>query len=187
MRVIAGTARGTSLVAPRGMKTRPTADRVREALFSILLSRCTLQGVRVLDICAGTGALGIEALSRGAGSCTFIERDRQALDALRRNLSAAGMLDRSSISSVDAPAALRGLGASGAAFDLIFFDPPYQSDLYASVPPLVAGSRLLAPEGIMVIERASRSTPLPDCAGLIQSDSRRYGDTVLEFFTSEAA
>lgn len=124
MRVIAGTWRGRKLVAPRGDATRPTADRTRETLFSMLLSRLgSFDGLSVADLFAGSGALGIEALSRGAASCLFVEQDRAALDALRANLRTL---------SIDAAADVRAgsvlaLGAAAAPLDLILLDPPYDT------------------------------------------------------------
>lgn len=185
MRVIAGDARGTRLAAPRGMRTRPTADRVREALFSIILSRFELQGARVLDICAGTGSLGIEALSRGAAYCCFIEPDRNALAALRHNLSAAHCAGRAGIMETDVQRALRQLAAQGERFDIVFFDPPYGSGLYATVPEMLSSLSLLAGEGLFIAECAARA-PLPDRLGMLVKDDRRvYGDTALEFYTLE--
>ncbi|MBU3079411.1 16S rRNA (guanine(966)-N(2))-methyltransferase RsmD [Sphingomonas quercus] len=122
MRIIAGQWRGRPLLAPAGAATRPTADRVREALFSMLASRLgSFEGLRVADFFSGTGALGLEALSRGAAHCTFVEQDRAALDALRRNvttLGAAADIRAQPVSS---------LAASAVAADLMLFDPPYQS------------------------------------------------------------
>jgi 16S rRNA (guanine966-N2)-methyltransferase len=120
MRVIAGALRGRPLLAPRGQATRPTADRVREALFSMLLSRVgSFEGLAVADLFAGSGALGIEALSRGAASCLFAEQDRAALDALRANLAALGLKADVRAASVLA------LGPAPAPLDLILMDPPY--------------------------------------------------------------
>lgn len=183
MRVIAGNARGTRLAAPRGMRTRPTADRVREALFSIIRSRFEMEGARVLDICAGTGSLGIEALSRGAASCCFIESDRNALAALRRNLSAAHCDERAGIMEMDVHKALHLLAARGDRFDLVFFDPPYASGLYATAPQALSDLSLLEAEGLFIAECAARD-PLPDRLGRLVKDERRvYGDTALEFYT----
>lgn len=185
MRVIAGSARGKTLNAPRGTKTRPTSDRVREALFSILTSRRPLAGMRVLDICAGTGALGIEALSRGASTCCFVERDRSALAALQSNLTATGFGSQCEVRQQEALQALRALAAHGRQFDLVFFDPPYDSGLYESLPPLLDSLPLLSGEATLVIERAQRSTERPTAGGLIRSDSRTYGDTTLDFYQRE--
>lgn len=122
MRVIAGTWRGRQLVAPKGDATRPTADRTREALFSMLTSRLgSFEGLAVADLFAGSGALGIEALSRGAASCLFVEQDRAAIDALRGNLARLG-----AIGDVRAMSVL-GLGAATAPLDVLMLDPPYGS------------------------------------------------------------
>lgn len=122
MRVIAGTWRGRQLVAPKGDTTRPTADRTREALFSMLTSRLgSFEGLAVADLFAGSGALGIEALSRGAATCLFVEQDRAAIDALRANLAKLG-----AIGDVRAMSVL-GLGAATAPLDVVMMDPPYGS------------------------------------------------------------
>jgi 16S rRNA (guanine966-N2)-methyltransferase len=120
LRVIAGTLRGRALLAPKGEATRPTADRVREALFSMLTSRLgSFEGLAVADLFAGSGALGIEALSRGAGSCLFVEQDGAALDALRANLVKLGL--RGDVR----PASVLALGPAPVPLDLILMDPPY--------------------------------------------------------------
>lgn len=122
MRVIAGELRGRRLEAPRGDTTRPTADRVREATFNALWSRGAIEGATVLDGFAGSGALGIEALSRGAEHCLFVERDRAALEALRRNLAALGLgPDRATVQPGD-------LGGVDGRWDLALLDPPYDFD-----------------------------------------------------------
>src|SRR3954447_11662916 len=122
MRVIAGAWRGRPIEAPAGIATRPTSDRTREALFSMLASRLgTFEGLRVADLFAGTGALGLEALSRGAAHCTFVETDRQAIEALRRNIAKLAAGDRA---DVRAQSALHGVPGP---FDLVLMDPPYTS------------------------------------------------------------
>ncbi len=185
MRVIAGQARGTRLAAPRGMHTRPTADRIREALFSIIQSRFTLEESRVLDICAGTGSLGIEALSRGAASCVFIEHDRNAAAILKRNLIAAHCGEQGHVLEMDVHKALRHLAARGSGFDMVFFDPPYASGLYATVPEALCSLSLLSEGGMLVAECASRNS-LPDHLGpLVKCERRVYGDTALEFYLLE--
>jgi 16S rRNA (guanine966-N2)-methyltransferase len=185
MRVIAGNARGIRLAAPRGMNTRPTADRVREALFSIIQSRFGLEGSRVLDICAGTGSLGIEALSREAASCCFIEHDRNAVALLKRNLIAAHCGERADILELDALKALRLLSVRGARFDIVLFDPPYASGLYNTVPEMLCSLSLLADEGLFIAESSTRNV-LPDHLGNLAKDDRRvYGDTALEFYILE--
>jgi len=177
MRVVAGTHRARRLVAPRGRETRPTSDRVREALFSIL---GPLDGERVLDLFAGSGALGIEALSRGAGSALFCDSARPAVAAIRANLGALG-LDAEVVCD-DARRVLRNARARGSAYDLIFLDPPYRqaerwaADLSALVPCV------LAPGG-RVVSESDRRTPLQ--LELPLADERRYGDTLIRIHTHE--
>ena len=185
MRVIAGKARGTRLVSPRGMHTRPTADRVREALFSIIGSRLELERARIIDICAGTGSLGIEALSRGAGSCCFIENDRNAVAILSRNLVSTHLLEQADILEMDLQKALRILSKRGKMFDIAFFDPPYNSELYSIVPETICRLSLLAAGAIFIAETSAK-TVLPERLESLVKDSRRvYGDSALEFYLME--
>ncbi len=184
MRVIAGSARGTRLVASRGMRTRPTADRVREALFSIIQSRYDLDGVHALDICAGSGGFGIEALSRGAASCCFIEKSREAVTCLKRNLLATHLAERATILEMDLLRALPLLAGRGGSFAIIFFDPPYSSDLYPTVADRLASLGLLAPGGMYIAEAANRNV-LPERMGpFVKAGRRVYGDTALELYIS---
>jgi 16S rRNA (guanine(966)-N(2))-methyltransferase RsmD len=185
MRVIAGSARGARLAAPRGTKTRPTADRVKEALFSILNSRCKLEGARVLDICAGTGSLGIEALSRGAASCCFIENDRSVMTILEKNLELTGFVVKAECLNLGAFEGLKLLSRKTGQFDVVFFDPPYSSDLYSIIPDELSSLPLLSDGAIFIAECSSR-IPLPDCFGrLVKFGRRTYGDSSLEFFARE--
>ncbi len=172
MRVIAGTLGGRRLRAPAGRATRPTSDRVREALFSMLGE---IDGARVLDLFAGSGALGIEALSRGAAHAVFVERDAAAAAVLRANLRALGVgRERAEVRRADAQATLRHASRSGEKYDLVFIDPPYgeastwSPRLSASLP------ELLAPGGRAVAESDRR---LPLALGLPVETERRYGDT----------
>jgi len=185
MRVIAGSARGLRLSAPRGMQTRPTADRVKEALFSIIASRRELAGARVLDICAGTGSLGIEALSRGAASCCFIEQDRPAVGILEKNLVKAGLVDRGVCLALDAIAGIKRLSRQGNTFDIVFLDPPYSSNLYASVAEALCSLSLLTGEALLVAECSARAPLAERYDMLVRIDRRVYGDTALEFFVRE--
>ncbi|HVL95405.1 MAG TPA: 16S rRNA (guanine(966)-N(2))-methyltransferase RsmD [Solirubrobacteraceae bacterium] len=172
MRVIAGDHRGRRLTAPRGEATRPTSDRVREALFSILGPR--VAGARVLDLFAGSGALGIEALSRGAAEATFVDSDAAAVRAIRTNLTgiAGGTVHRQ-----DARAFVRSAREHGRQYDLVFLDPPYRQGETlgrALSEPIAA---LLAPGGTVVTE-SDRRAPL-DLPDLPLLDERRYGDTLI--------
>jgi len=187
MRVIAGICRGLKLMAPAGKITRPTSDRVKEALFNIISSRFSFEDARVMDICAGTGALGIEALSRGAASCLFIENDRNAIVALEKNISDHRIKNRSEVAPMEAVKALSLFARRGDKFDIVFFDPPYNSDLYLPVFRALDAIGILDSKGLAVAE-CSTHKPLPGAFGsLIRFDSRIYGDTVLDFFTREGA
>jgi 16S rRNA (guanine(966)-N(2))-methyltransferase RsmD len=174
MRVIAGSARGRSLVAPRGTATRPIADRVKETLFAILGDR-VLDAV-VLDLYAGSGAIGIEALSRGASRCDFVEQDRRALAALRENLGRAGVGDRASVHPFEVS---RYLGLPNPdPCDLVFLDPPYET--HAILAPLEQVAARLAPRGVVVVKHHWRTT-IPGVAGLTPWLERRFGETTLTF------
>jgi 16S rRNA (guanine966-N2)-methyltransferase len=166
VRVVAGEYKGRRLYAPRGARTRPTADRVREALFSMLGD---VSGARVLDLYAGSGALGIEALSRGAGSAVFVERDQQALAALRRNLEPVGA--RAEVRRQDV---LRFLARLEGKFDLVFCDPPY--DVAPAVAPaLDEALPALAEEDARIVTESDKRNPLLLSLPLVVE--RSYGDT----------
>ncbi len=187
MRVIAGTAGGRPLRSPRGHRTRPTADRVREALFSSLGAE--LAGARVLDLFAGSGALGIEALSRGAAWATFVERDPKALAVVAANLASTGLASRASV--VRGEAARFCAEPRGGPFDLVFCDPPYEQPL-ATVVALVerlGDARGLAPGARVVFERDRRDsevTSRPELGRVLVEDRRRsYGDTVLLYLRAD--
>jgi 16S rRNA (guanine966-N2)-methyltransferase len=181
MRVIAGSLGGRSLVAPKGLATRPTTDRVREALFSVLGD---VSGASVLDLYAGTGALGIEALSRGATRAVFVENARPALDALRRNLETLGLRSVSTIVTNPVLRAVRGLTSTDR-FDLVFVDPPY-ADLKDAVQALevVVGAKRCAEDVRVVLEHASRDDG-PEVKGLVFLATRRYGDTSLSLYSGQ--
>lgn len=185
MRVIAGTCRGLKLKAPQGNTTRPTSDRIKESLFNIISNKREFYGACVLDICAGTGSLGIEALSRGAASCSFIEHDQKVVDFLNNNLVITGFARQSEVVTMEALKALRLLAGRARRYDLVFFDPPYDSKLYDSVPELLHTLGLLLSDSLFITECSVRN-PLPESFGpIIKSDRRVYGDTALEFFTME--
>jgi len=185
MRVIAGSFRGKKLLSPQGLVTRPTSDRVKEALFNILTSRNNFTDIRVIDICAGTGSLGIEALSRGARSCSFVESERLVVSILNKNLIDTCGKTRSEILNMDALDAIQRCVVRGSQFDLAFFDPPYLSDLYQSVPDAIASSGILVSGSVLVIECSARNR-LPESYGSLKRfDRREYGETALELFVSE--
>jgi 16S rRNA (guanine966-N2)-methyltransferase len=174
MRVIAGELGGRRLVTARGARTRPTAERVREAVFSMLGE---LDGAVVLDLFAGSGALGIEALSRGATRATFVERAPRALAALRTNLAALALTERARVIGGDALAALRGDDK----YDLVFLDPPYAivaglaGALSRDLPDVLAA-------GARVVSESDRRAPLALALPLLRE--RRYGDTLIRIHES---
>lgn len=176
MRVIAGRLKGRRLRTPTWPGLRPTSDKVRETLFNILAPR--IDGARVLDAFAGTGAVGIEAASRGAGHVTFIERDRRALSLIGQNLAACGIEQEVSVERGDTADVLRRL-PSPPSFDIILFDPPY--DMPDLEEALDAAAARLSPDGVLVLERATRRTPdIP--ASLIEMRNVKSGDSTLTFF-----
>ncbi|HTM21589.1 MAG TPA: 16S rRNA (guanine(966)-N(2))-methyltransferase RsmD, partial [Kofleriaceae bacterium] len=154
MRIIAGSLGGRRLKAPPGDATRPTADRVREALFSILGP--PPEGARVLDLCAGAGGLGLEALSRGAAAAEFVDSDRAALAALRANIDALGLGTASRVHAGDARSVLRRLAGP---FHWVFADPPYRSGLADQMLAELGDGRLLAPDPVVVVEHDRRLPP----------------------------
>ncbi|KYF67038.1 16S rRNA (guanine(966)-N(2))-methyltransferase RsmD [Sorangium cellulosum] len=179
MRVIAGRLGGRRLAAPRGEGTRPTADRVREALFSSLGD---VTGALVCDLYAGTGALGIEALSRGARRAVFVENGRPALATLRENLAALGLEEAARVVPLPVERALDLLRDEGP-FDLALLDPPYAAlaRAAAAAARLAGPLGLLAPAGRLVLEHARRD-PSPEIAGLTCAAVRTYGDTAVSFY-----
>lgn len=177
MRVIAGTARGRQLVAPRDSGTRPIADRVKETLFAILGDRTP--DARVFDLYAGSGAIGIEALSRGAAHCDFVDVARQAVAAIRENLERTGLGDRGSVHQEDVVRHLAHLAAK--AYDLVFLDPPYEER--AILAPLERLVPHLAPGASVVVKHFWR-TPIPQPPGLARWRERRFGETALTFMAA---
>lgn len=180
MRVIAGEFRGRPLVAPFGLRTRPTSDRVRTALFDLLGS--VPAGRRVADLFAGTGSLGIEALSRGAAFALFVENDRAALDSLQENLTRLGLEDRSKVLRQDAT---RCNWQDAAPFGLVFLDPPYQFTAPEEV--LLEAARGVGPGGVVAFEEDAKSheTKAPD--GFAVWKSRRYGSTRITLYVRETS
>ena len=166
--------------AARRGDLRPTSDKVREALFSILGSRMDVDGLDVADLCCGSGALGFEALSRGAARCTFVDVDKRTLDVVASSARELGVDDRCTFVCAPVQKALPGRGP----FHLAFFDPPYAMVLDAPLRQVLAGA--LSPGGLLVVERAARGTD-PAIEGLSLVDERRYGDTRLSFYSSASA
>ncbi len=179
VRIVAGVAGGRRLaVPPRG--TRPTSDRVREAVFNAVQARRDLDGARVLDLYAGSGALGLEALSRGAAHVRFVELDRRAAAVLRRNVEALG-LPGAQVTTADVLAMLR--GDPGDPYDVILADPPYalDNDALGGVLSTLARGGWLAAGALIVVERAARAPAPPWPEGVSALTNRRYGDTAVHY------
>ena len=176
LRVVGGRHRGRRIAAPAGDLARPTSERVREALFSILDSKRALDGARVLDGCAGSGALGLEALSRGAAHATFFDTSRRALKAVGENIATLGEEAATDVRQADVthPPPAR------AACSLIFLDAPYRSGIAEQALPALAAAGWLADGALIVVETERGAEPtLPD--GFSETDSRSYGSTELHF------
>jgi len=178
MRVIAGTHKGRRLLGPKDGRTiRPTSGRVKEALFSILGDRVI--GASVLDLYAGTGSIGIEALSRGAARVVFVESHRDSLTSLHANLEHCGLTGRAEVFHGEAAVFLR---QAGPAFDVVFLDPPYAIDGAGSVLPSLSGSAMIRDGTIVILEHLSKRQTPPHFGPLNRIKQYRYGDTSLSLF-----
>lgn len=177
MRVIGGTARGVPLIAPEGRDTRPTSDRVRESLFNILGPRVV--DCRFLDLFAGTGAHGIEALSRGAAYAALVENSRAAGECILKNAQKARVWERGGLFRTALPEALARLPKP---YDIVVADPPYAYEAYADLIQALQDYEILAPHALVVIEH-ERRTELPEVVGALKRTRKaQYGDTVLSFY-----
>jgi len=180
MRVIAGLQKGRRLVGPKGPGLRPTGDRVKEALFAILGPQ--IDGARFLDLYAGTGAIGIEALSRGARWVTFVESDPTALRVLRANLERCGLGGSADIQACRAGDFFRRGEARGGPYDIVFADPPYHTGTGATLLPSLDQAAIITPESTVILERFTK-LPLPSQVGrLTLVREYGYGDTTLSVF-----
>jgi 16S rRNA (guanine(966)-N(2))-methyltransferase RsmD len=182
MRVITGSARGRRLKTMAGQAIRPTADRVKEALFSILGSRVKLHGTKILDLFAGSGALGIEALSRGAAHVTFVEKSNAAVRVLRENLQACRFAEHSRVLPVNVDRALEQLEREEECFDGVLLDPPYEQSLVQPVLQRLGAGVLVADGGWVMAEHHVDDALDAEYGRLQLTQSRRYGKTSLAFF-----
>jgi 16S rRNA (guanine966-N2)-methyltransferase len=182
MRIIAGSHRGRRLSGPRGGSLRPTSDKVREALFSILGAR--VAGGRFLDLYAGTGAVGIEALSRGASCVTFVESDPNAVQIMRKNLTTCGLLDQAEVRVALTRTFLRQRQWWHGPYDVVFADPPYADREAATLVLDSWDEALLTPEAVMIIEQDSRAEAPVTTAQARLLRRYEYGDTALLVFGS---
>ena len=179
VRVTGGEARGVPLQSPRAPGVRPTTDLVRTALFNILAAR-GIEGAVVADLYAGTGSLGIEALSRGAAQADFVEADRRQMDVIRANVRATNVADRATLVHAKVEQALDGLRRR---YDLVLMDPPYTQPFPASVVARAAELDLLADDAVVVVGHASRVEAPQVCGRLVRDQDRRYGDSSLAFYS----
>ncbi|MCF6157700.1 MAG: 16S rRNA (guanine(966)-N(2))-methyltransferase RsmD [wastewater metagenome] len=191
MRVIAGSARGISLSSVRGEKTRPILDRVKGSLFNILSG--VVPGCRALDMFAGTGAIGIEALSRGAESCVFIEKDRSAIQVIKKNLEATRLQNRGLILQYDVFEVSGYLEKNNVKADVVFASPPYPlveqhpyMERLLTLFSVLCDKHIIEPEGIIVLQHRAKKFEIPSDAFYLEIfDTRIYGDTQLSFFKNK--
>jgi 16S rRNA (guanine966-N2)-methyltransferase len=179
MRIIGGEARGRRIHLPRGCRIRPTADRVKESLFDMLHP---VAGASFLDMFAGCGNCGFEALSRGARSAVFIEKEPRLADAIRENLRLLGFEGRAEVIAADAERGVRRLAQRGERFDILFADPPYEEGFLPGIMKWLEGANLLAENGIIVLQHSVREALQGSYVqAMAVADQRRYGDTMLSF------
>ncbi len=180
MRIIAGRFKGMSLPTLRGKTFRPTTERVREAVLSILGPK--VEGARILELFAGSGAFGFEALSRGAASVVFVDKDKKAAATIAETARMLGLTDSASILAMDALRAVEKLAREGDGFSIIYLDPPYQSGWIAKIMNAPALTTLFAADGVMLVEKGIHTpdSPLPDM--FRKTVARQYGDTLVEIF-----
>ncbi len=180
MRVITGIAKGRKLKSPKGMETRPTSDRIKEALFNIIGSRAI--DVNFLDLYAGTGAIGIEALSRGAVKAVFVEKNPKTVKIIKENLQVTGLSEKAEILVQEADRAISLISAKGEIFNIIFIDPPYLKDLEKTSLAMIDNNSLLAPDGWVIVESSKLDTMPHEVGQLKMFRQEKYGDTVLTFY-----
>ena len=185
MRIIGGEARGRTIKTPRGMATRPMRDFVREAVFSILGR--SVEGARVLDIFAGSGSLGLEALSRGAKEAVFVDFGREPIKIIQENLDRLGMSVRAKIIKAEVLDYLRKACSGESRFDLIFIDPPFRIDLKyrQEMLKLIAEGGFLAPSAVVIIEAPLRSEPPRSPEGMRFAERRKYGEAAVDIYVNK--
>lgn len=183
MRIIAGAFRGRRLHAPRGDRIRPTTDKVREAIFSMIAS--DVPGARVLDLFAGTGAMGLEALSRGAALAVFVDQSAEAVRLIRENAALCGVRDSARVFQEGITTAVRRLASLGERFDLVFADPPYGKGLIEKTLDILGA--VAAPDALLVAEQHVKDSLPQIPGGWNKYRERRYGDTLIQLFLREGA
>lgn len=182
MRIIAGSRKGHALSAPAGRNTRPTLDRVKESIFGIL--QLDVPGAVLLDLFAGSGNLGLEALSRGAAFAVFCDHDRQSVEAVRKNIKALRFEAQSAVYAADYTAAIARSAQAGRKFDIVFLDPPYAAGLAEAAIHALGEQAVLAADGILVVEHAPATPPRFPAGYAV--DTRRYGEVAVSVLRREA-
>jgi 16S rRNA (guanine(966)-N(2))-methyltransferase RsmD len=183
MRIITGLYKGRRLKTLEGMQVRPTSDRLRGTLFNVLAPR--IEGARFVDVCAGSGAVGVEALSRGAASVVFIEASKKASAVISDNLRHCGVKEGVRVINRDALTALKYLAQRGAQFDIFYLDPPYDSEIYSPLLWLIAKSNLLAEDGVVIVEHRRQSPLAPNYERLRPYREIVQGESCLTFYSEE--
>lgn len=184
MRVIAGIAKGREVLAPKGLNTRPTLAKVKEAMFGMI--QFDIEGARVLDLFSGSGGLGIEAISRGASFAAFCDRDRQAFAVIKENLKRFGFEDRASVDLGDSLLLLDRFAAEGKRFDIVLLDPPYKSELASQAIEKLGRLGLLSHGAIVLIEHSLDEPPVL-ASGFALKKTKKYGDTFVTYAIYEGA
>lgn len=180
MRIIGGDRRRKKLISVPGITTRPTSDRVKETLFNIIQTH--IHGASVLDLFSGTGALGLEALSRGAARCLFIDNEKQALETCKKNIAACNYGERSTVIQWNIAKSLHCISRLTEPLDLVFLDPPYKQGLADVALSHLASLAIFSSESIIVVEHAAGDPPHP-CEDFILTETRKYGTTALSFLS----
>jgi 16S rRNA (guanine966-N2)-methyltransferase len=181
MRVISGEYKGRILTTKKDLSVRPATDRVKQTLFDMLMTRMEFDGARVLDLFAGSGSLGIEALSRGAAHATFVEEDDGAADSIERNIRMLGCEQRASLMTMDAVGFIERCMEQ---FDLIFADPPYAYDATAQIPAMIFANNLLAASGYLLIEH-SKESKFESTDAYSAGPEKQFGRTRVTFFRNK--
>lgn len=180
MRVITGKSKGNKLVAPKGLHTRPTSDKVKESIFNILgdIKENTL----VLDLFAGSGNVGIEFLSRGASKCYFIDNDMNSIKSIKENLERTRLTNQAFVYKNTAERAINSLSSRGIMFDYIFLDPPYEREILIPIIEKISNNNILDDKGIIIVEHESKLYLPENVKTFIKKDSRKYGGTTISFY-----
>lgn len=178
MRVIAGRARGCALVAPEGLSTRPTADRIKESLFNII--QAELSDIRFLDLFAGSGSIGIEALSRGASKAVFVDNSRESISTINKNLQKTRLTENAAVLQMDIWQAIDFLSKKGETFHIVYMDAPYKKDFVTKTLEMIVKGNILKKDGFIIVEQGFDEN-LPDVSGLTVYREKKYSKTTIVF------